>query len=77
MEIWRKLLDSTDGQAHGREGGRDGMAWHGMARHGIAWDDMAAFSRAVEGSGLVQKEGGRRGGEPNPRRRRSKIGGIR
>jgi hypothetical protein len=53
------------------------MAWHVMARHGIAWDDMAAFSRAVEGSGLVQKEGGRRGGEPNPRRRRSKIGGIR
>jgi hypothetical protein len=61
--------------AHGREGGRDGMAWHGML---MGWNAMAAFSRAVEGSGLVQKEEGRggegregkgRGREPNPRRR--------
>ncbi|CAK9229386.1 unnamed protein product [Sphagnum troendelagicum] len=41
-------------------GAREG--WHVMSWHGIAWDDMAAFSRAVEGSGLVQKEGGPGGG---------------
>jgi len=43
------------------EGGREG--WHGIAWDGMEWNAMAAFSRAVEGSGLVQKEGSRGEGE--------------
>jgi hypothetical protein len=78
LDRWTSTWEG--GREEAREGG---MAWHSMGWDGMEWNAMAVFSRAVEGSGLVQKEGsrgeggGRGRGEPNPRRRGSKIGGIR